>query len=61
METKKAKGFVVKYKINGFDGERTTGIYYDELIAQSHADDIQGYEGVQYAIVVKLVESPDSQ
>jgi len=49
--------FVVKYKItsgvNGSTGEeKTTESYPTEAVAQSHADDISGYEGVEYAVVV---------
>ncbi len=51
-------GYVVKYRIAGFEGERTTEVYssYDEAIRQ--ADDIRGYEGVQYADV-ELAEKGD--
>jgi len=46
-----ATAFVVKYKIDGFDGERTSPMYSSEVEALTHADDIRGYEGVQYATV----------
>jgi hypothetical protein len=44
-------GFVVKYRVKGFEGERTTEVYPTEDIAEQHAADIAGYEGVEYAIV----------
>lgn len=44
-------GFIVKYKVTGFDGERTTEVYPTEVTAQQHADDIRTYEGVEYTIV----------
>jgi hypothetical protein len=42
-------GFVVKYKVRG--EERMTEEYASRELAQTHADDIRGYEGVQYAVV----------
>ena len=46
-------GFVVKYKVGPplDPRERTTEVYPTEAIAQSHADDIRGFEGVEYAVV----------
>lgn len=47
--------FLVKYKVEGFPGEHTTGPY-PEIEAQSHRDDIVGFEGVRYAIIVSMVD-----
>lgn len=44
-------GFVVKYRVTGFDGERTTEVYPDLQTAHEHAADIRSFEGVQYATV----------
>ena len=43
--------FVVKYRVAGFEGDRTSGPYETREIAKSHADDIAGFEGVEYAVV----------
>jgi hypothetical protein len=42
----------VKYRIDGHPEEFSSGPYDTMEIANSHADDIRGYEGVQYAIVI---------
>lgn len=47
--------FLVKYKVEGFQGEHTAGPY-PESEAQSHRDDIAGFEGVRYAIIVSMEE-----
>lgn len=50
-------GYVVKFKVDGDpEGERTTVVYPDLRTAQGHADDIRGYDRVQYAIVVGFEE-----
>jgi len=49
-------GFVVRYMVTGFEGERTTETYAEEREAHSHADDIRSYEEVQNAIVVHTDE-----
>jgi|SRR5579864_3075131 len=45
--------FIVRYKVDGFDCEKTTDPYTSMKEAEEHAQDIRGYEGVQYAIVVE--------
>jgi hypothetical protein len=49
--------FVVKYRVVGDGTERTTKPYATELLAEEHARDIRGYEGVVYAIVVPWTKS----
>ena len=44
-------GYVVKYRVAGFDGERTTEVYDSQPEAERQAADIRGYDGVQYADV----------
>lgn len=48
--------FLVKYKVEGFPGEHTAGPY-PESEAQYHRDDIAGFEGVRYAIIVPVEQS----
>jgi hypothetical protein len=45
--------FLVKYSVEGFPGEHTAGPYA-ESEAQYHRDDIAGFEGVKYAIIVPV-------
>jgi hypothetical protein len=54
-------GYVVKYRVAGFNGERTTPVYptFDE--AERQADDIRGYEGVQYASVHVAPDPPSTR
>lgn len=54
--------YQVKYSVEGFPGERTAGPYTKE-VAQSHRDDIAGYEGVSYAITIEIKEEngPETQ
>ena len=40
--------WIVKYEVDGFDGERQAGPYTLEE-AHSHHDDIRGFEGVRNA------------
>jgi hypothetical protein len=47
--------YLVKYKVEGFPGEHTAGPY-PEVEAQFHRDDIAGFEGVRYAIIVSMEE-----
>ncbi len=55
MTSDKSARFVVKHRVRG-DIERTSGPYATIDEAQSHADDIRGFEGVEYAAVS---EEPD--
>ncbi len=43
--------YLVRYKVEGFDGERTSEVYKSLAEAERQADDIRGYEGVLYANV----------
>ena len=45
--------FLVKYGVEGFPGEHTAGPY-TEAEADMHREDIAGYEGVMYAIIVPV-------
>ncbi len=65
-------GFVVKYKITGFDAEgvyhpggesaeRTSEVYDTMDLAFQNADDIRGYEGVEYAFVCPAPEKQSSK
>jgi len=53
-------GYVVKYRVAGFEGERTTEVYATMTEAEMQAADIRGYEGVQYASVESAPESGES-
>lgn len=43
--------YLVRYRIKGSDVERFTPAYATMVLAQAHADDIAGYEGIEYAFV----------
>lgn len=45
--------YLVKYAVDGFQGEHTAGPYPKEE-ARSHRDDIAGFEGVRYAIIMSI-------
>ncbi len=47
--------YLVKYAVEGFQGEHTSGPYPKEE-ARFHRDDIAGFEGVRYAIIVSMEE-----
>jgi hypothetical protein len=44
-------GYVVKYRVKGFGDEKTSPEYDSLAEAERQADDIRGYEGVEYAVV----------
>jgi hypothetical protein len=50
--------FEVKYRITGFPNEITAGPY-SEKEAQSQRDDIAGFEGVEYAVIVPAKDAND--
>jgi len=43
--------YVVRYEIEGFPGEKTSGPYETMVEAQAQAADIRSFEGVMYARV----------
>ena len=45
--------FYVKYRVAGYPGEMTAGPYPENDI-QYQRDDIAGYEGVEYAVIVPV-------
>lgn len=49
--------FEVKYRITGYEQEFKAGPY-SEAEVQYQRDDIAGFEGVQYAIIVPVTLSP---
>lgn len=54
-------GYVVKYRIAGFDGERTTEVYATIGEAELQAADIRGFERVQYADVHPADETVEDE
>jgi hypothetical protein len=54
-------GYIVKYRIAGFEGERKTEVYTTIGEAERQAADIRGYEGVQYADVHVADEAAEGE